>query len=118
MGVWGAENFGNDAALDFVANAVVEPMAGPCGNKTSLFAHQEPFVLDTRVIDFGVTTTLGVPENGWMLSPQPATRHTSTAIRIWRLDIPSGARTEILPPTIDRSKKFENSSVLRGEQVR
>jgi hypothetical protein len=26
MGVWGAENFGNDAACDFVANAVVEPM--------------------------------------------------------------------------------------------
>jgi hypothetical protein len=26
MGVWGAGNFANDAALDFVANAVVEPM--------------------------------------------------------------------------------------------
>lgn len=26
MGVWGAENFSNDTALDFVATAVVEPM--------------------------------------------------------------------------------------------
>ncbi len=38
-------------------NAVVEPMAGPCGNKTSLFAHQEPLVLEPRAIDFGATTT-------------------------------------------------------------
>jgi hypothetical protein len=26
MGVWGAENFANDTALDFIANAVVKPM--------------------------------------------------------------------------------------------
>jgi hypothetical protein len=26
MGVWGAKNFGNDAACDFVQNAVVEPL--------------------------------------------------------------------------------------------
>ena len=26
MGVWGAENFGNDAACDFVQSAVVEPL--------------------------------------------------------------------------------------------
>jgi hypothetical protein len=38
-------------------NVPVEPMAGPCGNPTSLFAHQQPLVLDPRAIDFGVTTT-------------------------------------------------------------
>lgn len=27
MGVWGAENFGNDAACDFVLNDVVDPLA-------------------------------------------------------------------------------------------
>ncbi len=53
------------------SNAAVEPMAGPCGAVKTLFAKQPQLPLETKVLEFGVTTvdlfTSGVPHP----NPQP-----------------------------------------------